>query len=239
MPSSWQSLVKRRAMSIRMPFLMLLRICWLPRLVADQQQPQAVVAQHFERRARHVGLGVARPGDAELAELAGDRLGARAVVGEGVVVEEELLDLREPALGETDLLDHVADAAHPVAMPADGLRPQAEGAFRAAAAPGVERHVGVLQIADEIVLDPQIALVDLGDEGQLVHVLEDRAIGVVDDAAAGAAIAQTVDRAKRPALGDLLDREVEFLAGDEVERAPRPSGSPRARPRPWRRRSRS
>ena len=63
--------------------------------VADQQQPQAVVAQHFERRARHVGLGVARPGDAELAQLAGDRLGARPVVGEGVVVEEELLDLRK------------------------------------------------------------------------------------------------------------------------------------------------
>jgi len=29
-PRSWQSLVKRRAMSMRMPFLMLLRICWLP-----------------------------------------------------------------------------------------------------------------------------------------------------------------------------------------------------------------
>ena len=63
--------------------------------VADQQQPQAVVAHDLERLARHIGLGVARPGDAELAELARDRLGARAVVGEGVVVEEELLHLRK------------------------------------------------------------------------------------------------------------------------------------------------
>ena len=30
MPSSWQSLVNRLATSIRMPFLMLCRICWLP-----------------------------------------------------------------------------------------------------------------------------------------------------------------------------------------------------------------
>ena len=39
----------------------------------------------------------------------------------------------------------------------------------------------MLQIADEIILDPEVALVDLGDERQLVHVLEDRALPVVDD----------------------------------------------------------
>ena len=59
------------------------------RLVADQQQAQAVVAQHFSVSRGDVGLGVARPGHAELAELPRDRFGARQVVGEGVVVEEE------------------------------------------------------------------------------------------------------------------------------------------------------
>ena len=73
-----------------------------------------------------------------------------------------------------DLLDHMADAARAVAMAADGLRPQAEGAARFAAAAGIERDVGVLQIADEVILDPQVALVDRRDERQLVHVLEDR-----------------------------------------------------------------
>ena len=29
-PNSWQSWVKRLATSMRMPFLMLYRICWLP-----------------------------------------------------------------------------------------------------------------------------------------------------------------------------------------------------------------
>ena len=112
----------------------------MPHFVADEQQPQAVVAQHLERLARHIGLGIAGPGDAELAQLPGDGLGARQVVGEGIVVEEELLHLREGLLRPGDLLDDMADAARAIAMPAHGLRPQAEGAARFAAAPGVERE---------------------------------------------------------------------------------------------------
>src|SRR5689334_22812803 len=88
------------------------------RLVADQQKPQAVVAHHLERLAPHIGLGVARPGDAELAQLLCDRLGARRVIGEGVVVEEELLHLRERLHGIADLVNHVADAAGAIAMTA-------------------------------------------------------------------------------------------------------------------------
>src|SRR6266852_2861475 len=190
-------------------------------LVADEQEAQPVVAQNLERRARHVRLGVAGPGDAEPAEFAGDRLGARPVVGERVVVEEELLDLRKIAPGQADFLDHMGDAAVPVAVPADGLRPQAEGAFRAAAAPGVERQIGVLQIADEIILDLEIAPVDLGHERQLVHILEHRPGPVVGDRPTAIAIAQPVDIGESAALGDLLDREVEFLAGDEINRARR------------------
>ena len=153
MPSSWQSLVNRRANVDAHALLDVVQDLLVAGLVADQQQAQAVVAQHLEGFARHVGLGVARPGDAELAQLAGDRLGARQVVGEGVVVEEEFLHLREGFLRPGDLLDHVADAARAVAVAADGLRPQAEGAARFAAAPGVDRDVGMLEVADEIVLD--------------------------------------------------------------------------------------
>ena len=140
MPSSWQSLVKRARHVDAHALLDVVQDLLVARFVADQQQAQAVVLQHLQRLARHVGLGVARPGHAELAELAGDRLGARQVVGEGVVVEEELLHLREVLLGQADLLDDVADAAGPVAMAAHGLRPQAEGAARLAAAAGIERE---------------------------------------------------------------------------------------------------
>ena len=43
-------------------------------LVADDEQPAAVVGQHFEGLARHIALGVAGPDDAELADLPGELL---------------------------------------------------------------------------------------------------------------------------------------------------------------------
>src|SRR6185437_9126034 len=90
-------------------------------------------------------------------------------------------------------------------MPAHGLRPQAEGAARFAAAAGVQRHVRVQQIADEIVLDPQVALVDLGDERKLVHVLKDGAVLVVDDRARAVAEGNAVHRAPvRPSAISLM-----------------------------------
>ena len=127
-PRAFAFFVNSRAMSSRTPFFTWLRIAWLPGLVADQQEPQPVVAQHLERRARHVRLGVARPRDAEPAEPAGDRLGARQVVRERVVVEEVLLHLREVAARPRDLGDHVLDRPRAVAMAAHRLRPEAEGA---------------------------------------------------------------------------------------------------------------
>ena len=75
----------------------------------------------------------------------------------------------------------------------------------------------MLQIADEVILDPQIALVDFGDEGQPVHVLENRPVAVVGDGAVRATEAHTVDCVEWPALGDLLDREIKLFAGDKVD----------------------
>src|SRR5581483_7337903 len=143
--------------------------------VADQQQPQAIVAHDFQCVARNVGLGVAGPDHSELAELARDRFGPRTVVREGVVIEEKFLHLRKSLLGPAHFLDHVADAARPVAMTADRLRPQTEGAARFTAAPGIERDVRMLQITDKIILDGEIALVNRRYERQFVHVLQNGA----------------------------------------------------------------
>ncbi len=74
----------------------------------------------------------------------------------------------------------------------------------------------MLQVADEVVLDGQVALIDRGDERQIVHALEHRPVRVVGDGAAGVAVAQTRDRRPGPVLGHFLDGEVEFVAGDEV-----------------------
>src|SRR2546422_1011673 len=151
------------------------------RLVADEQEAETVVFQDLERLGRHVRLRVARPRDAEPAESARDRLGTRQVVGERVVVEEELAHLREVAPRQRDLAHDVPDRARPVPVAADGLGPQAEGALGPAAAPRVERHIRVKEVADDVVLDRQVALVDVHDEREHVHVLERRPVRSVPD----------------------------------------------------------
>ena len=151
-----------------------------------------------------------------LAELPGDVFGSRRVVGEGVVVEEELLDLREGGLGPADFLDHVADAAGSVAVAAHGLRPEAEGAARFAAPPGIEGQIGVLEIADEVVFDLEVALVDGRDERQKIHVFEHGPLGVADDDAGLVAPSQTGYGREVPSLRDLFDGEVEFVARDKI-----------------------
>jgi hypothetical protein len=148
-------------------------------LVADEKETQPVVLHHLQRLAGHVGLGVARPGDPELAQTAGDRLGPRPVVGERVVVEELLLHLREQFVDQDGLGQHVVDAAGPVPVATDRLRPQAERAPGPASPPGVQRDVRVEQIPDVVVLGPQVPLVDRGHERKAVHIGQDLPVGVV------------------------------------------------------------
>ena len=108
-----------------------------------------------------------------------------------------------------------------------------------AAAARVERDVGVQQVADEVVLDHEVALVDVGDEGKVVHVLERRALPVVDDAArprSGSSARRSSP--ERPPRGDFLDRVVELVARDEVDRRRRAQARLRERRRRGRRRTR-
>ena len=139
-------------------------------LVADQEQPQPGVLEGLDGVVVEVGAAVAAPGQAERRELLGDLAGARQVGGEGVVVEEELLDLREELLHVGHFVGDILRRADAVFVAADGLRPEAEGALGGASAAGVEAHVGMEQVADEILLDLQVALIDIGHPGQGVHV---------------------------------------------------------------------
>ncbi len=182
----------------------------------DEQQTQAVVLHDFQRPAWNIGLGVARPGDSELAQLLRQRLHTRQIVGEGVIVEEEFLHLRERVFRPFHLCDDIFDRAHAITMPSHRLRPQAESAARFAAPSRVERDVGMQQIAAVIVLDGEIALVDRRHPGKSIHVLENFAVFVVNDDALAVAVGKPFDVAPGPAVGDFLDGEVEFVAGDEV-----------------------
>ena len=190
------------------------------RLEAHRDEPQPVLLEHPERLVGHVALGVAAPGHPPLGQHRADQpreaLDVGRVVGEGVVVEEELLELGEVVEALAHLRGHVLGAANAEAMPLDGLRPQAEGAAREAAAARVEGEIRVESLADLIVLDAQVALVDVGHVGQRVHVHGHRTVLRVDDAAT-LTVAETIDLLEAPALGDLLDRVVELAARHEVD----------------------
>jgi len=110
----------------------------------------------------------------------------------------------------------MADGAGAVTMAPVGLRPKAEGAPRFAAAPGVKRHIGMLEIAAEISLNIQVTLVDRRDEGQVVHVFEDRTVRRVLDLAVGVPAGEAKYGLPVPAVGDFLDGEIKFIARGEI-----------------------
>ena len=87
-------------------------------LVADEQQAQAAILQHFSSVLRgtlalalHDQVTPSLPSSLAMASARG------SIVGEGVVVEEEFLDLREGLFRLFDLFDHVLDAARAIVCP--------------------------------------------------------------------------------------------------------------------------
>ena len=75
----------------------------------------------------------------------------------------------------------------------------------------------MLQIAAEISVNIQVALVDRRDEGQVVHVFQDRPVRRVLDLAVGVAEGEAEDRLPIPPVGHFLDGEVEFIARGEID----------------------
>src|SRR5581483_1398312 len=203
-------------------FLDVLQDLVVRRLVADHEEAKAAVLHDLERLVVDVGAGVRRPGVAHLADAARDVAGALLVGGEGVVVEEDLAHAREHVPHRLDFPEHVRDAARAVAVPGRHLRPEAEGAAGRAAAAGVERDVRVLAVRRVVLLEVEVLGVDLGREGQIVQLLpvEQRPVRVRVDAAV-AAVGDAGDGAPVATLRDLLHRDVELLAGDQVDRVRR------------------
>ena len=80
-------------------------------LVADDQQAAAGFLHGLERVAVGGDARGAGPGEAQRLELRAELDGARLLDVEGVVVEEELLDVREVLLGPLHLGGHVVGGA--------------------------------------------------------------------------------------------------------------------------------
>src|ERR1051326_4727766 len=187
----------------------------IARFVTDEQQTQSVVLENLQRLVVYVRAGIARPGDAECAQFLRNLARPWQVSGERVIIEEELLHLGKEFPGPFHFLKHVFGTACPVSMPANGLRPEAKGALGGAATTRVERNVRMLQITDEVLLDLEVALVDIYDERQVVHVFDQFALGIVDDLAI-VTVAYAADGLERLVLSNVVECEVELLASHKI-----------------------
>src|SRR5471032_1253261 len=103
-------------------------------------------------------------------------------------------------------------------MSPDRLRPETESALRPAAAPGVDRYIGMFQVNNEIVFALQVALVNGRDKPQLVHVLENPPGLVVHDPTVRLTVAQAWNRGERQALRNVAAGEIQFLPAHEINR---------------------
>ena len=186
-------------------------------LEADDEQAAAGFLHGLEGVVVGGDARGAGPGDAERLELFAELDGAGLLDVEGVVVEEELLDVGEVFLGPLHLGGHVVGGALAPGVAGERLRPEAEGALRRAAAGGVERDVGVQQERHVVAGDVHVALVDLGGPGHRVEVFDLRAVGIVLDDAVGVLVADAENFVERLAVGELDDGEVELAAADEVD----------------------
>ena len=149
------------------------------------------------------------------AEFPAQLAGPLAVGGEGVVVEKDLGGLGEELQAAAHFGHHVGHAADPEALAGEGLGPEAVDATARAAPAGIKRDVGIAQIRDLVVFDLQVPVVDLGDHGQGVQILEIGPVRVVMDAVAFP-VAEAQNLFPGAPLGDFGDGIVEFPAGHEI-----------------------
>ena len=98
------------------------------------------------------------------------------------------------------------------------LRPQAERAHRRAAARGVERDERIQQERNVVAREVEIALVDLGDPGQLIQILDERRLPGLWTMLPSLAEADAGQLFERLALGVVGDLVIELAAHDEIDR---------------------
>ncbi len=194
-------------------------------LEADDKQTAASFLHGLEGVVVGGDARRAAPGDADGLELFAEFDGANLLDVEGIVVEEELLDVGEVLLCPCHFGGNVVGGTLAPGMAAESLGPQAERALRRATARGVERDVRVQKERHVVARDVHVARVDLGSPGHRVEVFDLRAIRIVLDDAVGVIvsvfvsffIADAEDLVQGLAVGKLYDGEVELAAADKVE----------------------
>ena len=223
-PSFLQLAVKRSRHVDGRALLDVLEDLLIARFVADDQQPAAGLLHRLQGVVIGGDARGAGPGEVQRLQLGAKLDGARFLVVERVVVEEDFLDLRERFERVAHLIRHVVGRTQPPAMAGVRLRPQAESAHRRAAARGVERNERIQQERDVVAGDVQIALVDLRHPGQLVQIFDHAAFRIVDDAAV-LAEADAGQFFERLALGEIGNLIIELAAHHEIDGRSRPAAS--------------
>src|SRR6516165_2148035 len=118
----------------RRAFLDVLQNLRITRLVADDQQAAARLLHGLERLVISGDARSAGPRQAQRFQLGAEFDGARLLDIEGVVVEKEFLYVRPVRLNLSHLCGNVVRRPLTPRVSTQGLRPQAEGALRRAAA---------------------------------------------------------------------------------------------------------
>ena len=152
-------------------------------LEAHDQQPAAGFAHGLQRLIICGHAGGATPGQSQRLELFAQLDSADFLNVKGVIVEEELLDIGEVLLRPGQFRGNVVRGPLAPGVPAQRLRPQAEGALCGAAARGVESDKRMQQEGNAIAGNVHIPLVDFGGPGHGVQVFHLRPVGIMDDVA--------------------------------------------------------
>ena len=74
------------------------------------------------------------------------------------------------------------------------------------------------QVPDKVFLDLQVTLIDIGNPGKRVHVLNHLAFGIVFDLSFFIPIRESRNRFQRTIFGHLFAGEIKFLAPRPINR---------------------
>ncbi len=183
---------------------------------ADDEQPAARILHSLQRLAIGGDARGAGPCEIQRLQLLAEFNRASLLNVEGVVVKEELLDVRENLLRVRHLGCYVVCRALAPCVSAECLRPEAEGALRRASASGIKSHVGMQQERHVVARHIHIARIDIRDPWKLVEIVDLRAIRIVNYLAIFA-IADAEQLVQRLAFREFLHGVIKFAAANEVD----------------------
>lgn len=148
----------------------------------DAHFAAAGLLHELQQVQRHVGTGVAAPGNLEapFQDQVADPSHVFVACGKGVVFEEDFAQVVKVVLDVLQLVHHVFGGAPAETVPVQGLGNHAVAAAVGAAAAAQNHDEGVQVRTVEVLLVAavQVLAVDLRHPGQLVQVLDLRTFGL-------------------------------------------------------------